>query len=108
MKSFTEYAIFVMQAHLAGREIWFTYKKYEPSYCYKPTWNWEDCFYYIKLPEGWEYVIEDGEIAFREPKQGEYYMMNDCSIKKAYVNCLGYLYVSHMGFRPIIKRKGEQ
>ena len=98
MKNLTAYAIFVMQAYLAGCKIWFTYKKYKPSYCDKPTWNWEDCFYYIKLPEGWEYVIEDGEIAFREPKKGECYLD-------------GINYKPRMsGFmmnakRPIIKRK---
>ena len=31
----------------------------------------------IKLPEGWEYVIEDGEIAFREPKEREFYLTNN-------------------------------
>jgi len=100
MKNLTAYAIFVMQAYLAGCKIWFTYKKYKPSYCDKPTWNWKDCFYYIKLPESWEYVIEDGEIAFREPMLGQFFLSED--FKSIVQNVSGDCTI---GKRPIIKRK---
>jgi len=79
MKHFDEYVHFVVGAKIAGCEIecqdfayasrkeWFT--------CKEIFWNWEKWIYRIKLPEGWEYVIEDGEIAFREPREGEGMLM---------------------------------
>jgi hypothetical protein len=96
--SSTAYKIFVMQASEAGQVIQTELNNagfFED--CAKPRWNWS--FYYrIKLPEGWEYVIENGEIAFREPKKGENYLTKDyftmicCVSKTEFIN-------------PIIKRK---
>ena len=99
MKNLTAYAVFVMQAYLAGCEIELNVKY---SFTWQdvkdPLWSWTTVNYRIKLPDGWEYVIEDGEIAFREPKKGECYLD-------------GINYKPRMsGFmmnakRPIIKRK---
>lgn len=102
MKHLTEYAIFVMQAHLAGQEIetvilkeWYIVDKLYGG------WNWHDYVYRIKLPEGWEYVIEDGEIAFREVKRGEYFLTNK------YELCQYMTDVKCDYKRPVIKRVQE-
>jgi len=104
MKHFTAYAVFVMQAYLAGCEIELlcddTDRKYW-SLCEEPNWTWFNTpGYRIKLPEGWEYVIDDGEIAFREPKKGENFVCADgvvssCEIANIKVKV------------PIIKRKEQ-
>ena len=76
--SSTAYKIFVMQAHENGQEIEVCVldinNKIQPLYDIKVTWNWEEFYYRIKLPAGYEYVIEYEEIAFRKPKKGESFL----------------------------------
>ena len=96
MKNFDEYIYFVVGAKIAGCKIqafvdskWFNVSRIE--------WNWDDFNYRIKLPKGYEYVIEDGEIAFREPKEGENYL------SKRY-NCKVAIYDWTNDKRPIIRK----
>jgi hypothetical protein len=66
--NFDEYVYFVVGAKIAGQEIdqlWKDNLNCTANYK-KQLWNWELYCYCIKLPEGWEYVTEDGDIAFRE------------------------------------------
>ena len=69
----TEYKVFVMQAEIAGQEIEEKSKKLQELGYHKclPMWDWLHKVYRIKLPAGYEYVIEDGEIAFRGQRAGE-------------------------------------
>jgi len=106
MKNFDEYVHFVVGAKIAGCEIEMKYKV--PNQCcffkdYTLLWNWLELIYRIKLPDGWEYVIEDGEIAFREPKEGEWYYEDDASTVSCYSawKAIGRT----TGKAPIIKRK---
>lgn len=103
MKNFDEYVHFVIGAKIARQEIeriwdgvWYI-KKY-------PKWNWVGNTYRIKLPKGWEYVIEDGEIVFREPRGGEWYLQDNvyepASISDVYFFKKGIK-------RPIIKKVEE-
>ena len=96
MKNFDEYVHFVVGAKIAGQEIertsvdkWVVIPE--------PTWNWRDYSFRIKLPKGWEYVIENGDIAFREPKK-EYFL--DISSEKLYCDFAGDALTIK---RPIIK-----
>ena len=68
----TAYKIFVMQASEAGQEIEIEYPTGRWTVCTTPKWSWDDDIYRIKLPSGWEYVIEDNNIDFREPIECEY------------------------------------
>ena len=104
MKNFDEYIHFVVGAKIAGCEIeWDELVDGEFdnlwTYSYKPVWNWAKHRYRIKLPEGWEYVIENGEIAFREPKEGEWFLTSDYRPLQR-LSLLGEK-------RPIIKRTNQ-
>ncbi len=106
MKNFTEYAIFVMQAYLAGCQIetaWYSHAENKWvdvwEICIDDIkWNWENVKYRIKLPEGWEYLIEDGDIAFRYPENNEWCLDNNYVPyqTKTGTTCIN---------QPIIKRK---
>jgi hypothetical protein len=103
MKSFDEYVHFVLGAKIAGCEIEFADARC--SNWQKTTsthWNLEQYDYRIKLPAGYEYVIEDGDIAFREPKFNEWYLNNGCytPFQCELRDLKGKKYK-----RPIIKRK---
>jgi hypothetical protein len=105
MKNFNEYVHFVVGAKIAGCEIEEFYKGGEVKTKWfltkYPKWNWWHYIYRIKLPEGWEYVIEDGDIAFREVKDHEYYCDSGGHprSKKSYWTSKKY---------PIIKRKDNK
>jgi len=103
MENLTEYAIFVMNAYLNNCEIekkhrYYNIDKWKSGR--KIQWDWLGFIYRIKLPEGWEYVYEDGEIAFRKPREGEDYLS-----KIGKPNCAKW---NKDVKRPIIKRKGEE
>jgi hypothetical protein len=102
--SSTAYKIFVMQASEAGQEIEFQGKeldfgvKRENLQWFLMTvqaWDFVHFIYRIKLPEGWEYIIEDGEIAFRVPNE-EHFLDKDGSVQ--------YSVEKYYFKRPIIKR----
>jgi hypothetical protein len=101
MKNLTEYAIFVMEGYLKGCKIeWKGLPPYETGWNHIPyliEWNWQHKRYRIKLPEGWEYVIEDEDIAIREPKRDEIFLSEDYQP----MNCV---YSVPENKRPIIKR----
>ena len=88
MKYFNEYVHFVVGAKIAGCDIETEGGLPNNDFVITdtPLWNWADCSYRIKLPKGWEYVIEDGEIAFREPNEGEWCLTNDYVKALAIVN----------------------
>jgi hypothetical protein len=103
-----EYKIFVMQASIAGREIETNNKENTLGWYFNetPKWNWVIFDYRIKLPEGWEYVIEDGEIAFREPNQvGDDKYRSETYLDKEYEPCDEKLVKGCM--RSIIKRTNK-
>jgi hypothetical protein len=103
MKYFDKYVLFVVGAKIAGYEIeFFNPILGEWVVMPNPKWNWMNCEYRIKLPSDWEYVIEDGEIAFREPRKGEYYLIGD--ISSAYIPMYQGSHSLERKF-PIIKRK---
>jgi hypothetical protein len=83
MKNLTAYAIFVMQASEAGQEIEFNDNGFVWEIC-EPEWHWGEWEYRIKLPKGWEYVIEDGDIAFRSTKKGEWYLCRNNGVQNSY------------------------
>lgn len=102
MKNFDEYVHFVVGAKIAGQDIECFNKAYPVDDWFindSPEWDWFINNFRIKLPDGWEYVIEDGEIAFREPKDNECIVTSEYSILEDI--CTGCLF----GKRPIIKRK---
>ena len=79
MINFDEYVHFVTGAKIAGQRIEYKIRDGRHICYFIPCildidWNWYIYFYRIKLPKGYEYVIENGEIAFREPKKGEGYL----------------------------------
>jgi len=97
----TAYKIFVMQASELGQDI----EKFDSDSVWRKAfslnWDWLNYNYRIKLSKGWEYVIEDGEIAFRKPKYKEWYF--------DFHNDVGYLpkqwtFIKEFQLRPIIKR----
>jgi len=97
----TAYKIFVMQASESGCEIECKYKV--PNQCcyFKDNsllWNWLELDYRIKLPERFEYLIEDGELVFREPKKGEWFLNRHYYEPRHNFNGFGF------GKLPIIKR----
>ena len=96
MKNFDEYVHFVVGAKISGCEV----EHMDGSLIKKPAWCWNGaCAYRIKLPEGWEYVIEDGEIAFREAFKGEWILKQDYTVGQAFND----LVIK----RPIIKKIEE-
>jgi hypothetical protein len=108
MKYFDEYVRFVVDAKIVGCEIenkckFESYSHW--SVCDILSWNWSFDNYRIKLPDGWEYVMEDGEIAFREPKKGERYLI---PIAIAYVVQLCKGTFKHEEKFPIVKRSEKK
>ena len=105
---FDEYVHFVVGAKIAGQEIecrCLIIDSIGWDLCNKIFWNWELLLYRIKLPKGWEYVIEDGEIAFREPKEGEWFITAK-HYKRLMVTDKTFI---EKGFkRPIIKKSLEE
>jgi hypothetical protein len=84
--SSTAYKIFVMQAsearqkieyHVFGQSnnLWYNVH-------YTDDWMWGKYNYRIKLPEGWEYVIENNEIAFRKLRDYDYYLNKQYKIRQ--------------------------
>ena len=104
MKNFNEYVHFVVGAKIAGCEIetlTLNGSRWD-LLSLPPAWQWDNFpRYRIQLPEGWEYVIEDGDIAFREVKDHEYYCDSGGHprSKKSYWTSKKY---------PIIKRKDNK
>ena len=102
MKNFDEYVHFVVGAKIAGQVIecgdsnnkTLSYSVLDSE---TSIWNWMFFFYRIKLPKGWDYVIKDGDIAFREPEVGEW-IFGAGYIPREYVIAYG------CAKKPIIKR----
>ena len=102
MKNFEEYILFVIWAKLNGQEIgWLNHLsmsdvasgKKPMSYAYNKCtvfhWDWRLFVYVIKLPKGYEYIIENGEIALRMPKFEETYFTKNgfVRIKRNHSSC---------------------
>jgi len=107
MKNVDEYILYVVGAKIAGCEIEEFYKGGEVKTKWfltkYPKWNWWHYIYRIKLPEGWEYVIEDGDIAFREPKMNESFLASGYYKPSSVIADIEY-----NEKRPIIKRKDNK